>query len=34
MRNPIDILLLLVVVLAVWRGWRRGFVLEMLDLVS
>jgi uncharacterized protein YkwD len=34
MRNPIDILLLLVVVLAVWRGWRRGFVLGMLDLAS
>lgn len=34
MRNPIDIFLLLVVLLAVWRGWWRGFVFGLLDLVS
>jgi uncharacterized protein YkwD len=30
--NYIDILLVFVVLLAVFQGWRRGFVLGMLDL--
>jgi uncharacterized protein YkwD len=29
----VDILLVLVVALSVWNGWRRGFVLGLLDLV-
>lgn len=34
MRNPIDILLLLVVLFAAWRGWWRGFVFGLIDLLS
>jgi len=32
--NLIDILLVLVVVLATWGGWRKGFILGMLDLMA
>jgi uncharacterized protein YkwD len=34
MHNIIDIALLLVALIAVWRGWHRGFVLGILDLLS
>ncbi|MCU1289399.1 MAG: uncharacterized protein JWN60_1628 [Acidobacteria bacterium] len=30
--NLIDILLILIVLLSVWGGWRRGFILGLLDL--
>src|SRR4051812_25300337 len=30
----VDVLLVFVVCLAVWQGWRRGFLLGMLDLAS
>src|SRR5690242_18543817 len=32
--NWIDILLILVVVLATWGGWRKGFILGILDLLA
>jgi uncharacterized protein YkwD len=32
--NLIDILLILVVVLATWGGWRKGFILGILDLLA
>jgi uncharacterized protein YkwD len=32
--TAVDVLLVLVVCLAVWQGWRRGFLLGMLDLAS
>lgn len=32
--NLIDILLILVVVLATWGGWRKGFILGVLDLLA
>jgi uncharacterized protein YkwD len=32
--NWIDILLVLVVVLATWGGWRKGFILGILDLLA
>ena len=32
--NWIDLVLLLVVILAVWTGWRKGFLIGMLDLVT
>lgn len=31
--NLVDVLLLLLVLLQVWQGWRRGFVLAFFDLV-
>ena len=31
--NFIDILLVLIVLLSVWGGWRRGFILGFLDLI-
>ena len=31
--NFVDALLVLVVLLSVWNGWRRGFLLGLLDLV-
>src|SRR5919205_86192 len=30
--TAVDVLLALVVLLAVWNGWRRGFLLGLLDL--
>lgn len=32
--NLIDILLILVVVLATWGGWQKGFILGILDLLA
>src|ERR1700750_2781904 len=32
--TAVDVLLVLVVCLALWQGWRRGFLLGMLDFVS
>src|ERR1044071_10516690 len=32
--NWVDLALLLVVLLAVWSGWRSGFILGVLDLVN
>lgn len=32
--NVIDILLILVVVLATWGGWHKGFILGILDLLA
>lgn len=32
--NAIDLLLALVILLSVWGGWRRGFVLATLELVA
>ena len=32
--NWVDIALLLVVLLAVWGGWQRGFILGVLDLIN
>jgi uncharacterized protein YkwD len=32
--TAVDVLLVLVVCLALWQGWRRGFLLGMLDLAS
>jgi uncharacterized protein YkwD len=32
--NLIDILLILVVILATWGGWRKGFILGILDLLA
>jgi uncharacterized protein YkwD len=32
--NWIDILLVLIILLAVWAGWRRGFILGTLDLIN
>jgi len=32
--NWVDIVLLLVVLMAVWSGWQRGFILGTLDLVN
>jgi len=32
--NWVDLVLLIVVLLAVWGGWRRGFILGTLDLVN
>jgi uncharacterized protein YkwD len=32
--NWVDIALILIVLLAVWGGWRRGFVLSTLDLIN
>ncbi|MGI8641352.1 MAG: CvpA family protein [Pyrinomonadaceae bacterium] len=31
--NWIDVLLILLVLLSIWGGWRRGFILSFLDLV-
>lgn len=31
--NWIDILLILLILLSVWHGWQRGFILSALDLV-
>ena len=30
----VDVLLVIVVGLAVWQGWRRGLLLGLLDLLS
>jgi uncharacterized protein YkwD len=32
--NWVDIALLLIVLLAVWAGWERGFILGILDLIN
>ncbi|MBC7829605.1 MAG: CvpA family protein [Chitinophagaceae bacterium] len=32
--NWIDLLLIVIVLLAIWTGWRKGFILGMLDLVT
>lgn len=32
--NVIDVLLILVVLLATWAGWRKGFILGILDLLA
>lgn len=32
--NLIDILLILVVIVATWAGWRKGFILGILDLLA
>ena len=32
--NWVDLALLLVVLLAIWSGWRSGFILGTLDLVN
>ncbi len=31
--NWVDILLILIVVLSIWSGWQRGFIIGLLDLV-
>jgi uncharacterized protein YkwD len=31
--NYVDVLLLLVIVLAIWTGWRKGFILGTINLV-
>ena len=32
--NWVDLALLLIVLLAIWSGWRSGFILGTLDLVN
>lgn len=32
--NILDLIVYLVVVLAVWNGWRRGFILQICSLVA
>ena len=32
--NWVDLVLVLVVLLAIWGGWRRGFILGTLDLIN
>jgi uncharacterized membrane protein required for colicin V production len=32
--NGIDILLVAIVILAIWNGWRKGFLAGILELVS
>jgi uncharacterized protein YkwD len=32
--NWVDLVLILIVVLAIWGGWQRGFILGTLDLVN
>jgi uncharacterized protein YkwD len=32
--NPVDVLLLLIVLFSIWNGWRRGFILSSLDLLQ
>src|SRR5438105_6743624 len=32
--NWVDIALIVVVLLAIWAGWQRGFILGMVDLVN
>ncbi len=32
--NAIDLIVCLVAVLAVWNGWRRGFILQICSLVG
>src|SRR4051812_22097996 len=32
--NWIDVLLILVIILAAWSGYRRGFILGSLELIS
>jgi uncharacterized protein YkwD len=32
--NWVDIVLILVILLAIWGGWQRGFILGTLDLVN
>ena len=31
--NYVDIFLLLVMVLAVWAGWKRGFIIGSINLI-
>ena len=32
--NPIDLIILLTLAVAVWTGWRRGFVLQVCSLAG
>src|SRR5258706_8035180 len=32
--NWVDLVLILIVLLAIWGGWQRGFILGTLDLVN
>ena len=32
--NLIDVVLIIVVLLAVWSGWRKGFVIGAFELIS
>ncbi|RYZ06049.1 MAG: hypothetical protein EOO24_11985 [Comamonadaceae bacterium] len=32
--NPVDVLLVLIVLLGAWGGWRRGFIFTALDLLT
>ncbi|MFN2533440.1 MAG: CvpA family protein [Pyrinomonadaceae bacterium] len=32
--NFIDVLIVLLVLLSIWNGWRRGFILAVLDLLG
>jgi uncharacterized membrane protein required for colicin V production len=32
--NWIDIILVIIVLLAVWNGWKEGFILEILSLIN
>src|SRR5438067_9132047 len=32
--NLIDILLIIIVLLAIWSGWQKGFILGILGLIS
>jgi len=32
--NLIDFLLVVVILLSIWNGWRRGFILGLLDLIG
>src|ERR1051326_237812 len=32
--NLIDILLVIIVLLAIWSGWQKGFILGILGLLS
>ena len=31
--NYVDVLLLLVIALAVWTGWKKGFILGTINLI-
>src|SRR3954454_17104177 len=32
--NLVDIFLIIIVLLAVWSGWQKGFIFGILDLVA